>query len=62
MKILGYQETTAISLGDIRAYDQNFVIPQGFYYLDDKEIGGFIFDNSKVVSDVYENQFDNKYN
>lgn len=62
MKILGYQETIAISLGDIMAYDQNFVIPQGFYYLDDKEIGGFIFDNCKVVSEVYENQFDNKYN
>lgn len=57
MKIWGYQETTSISLEMIKAYDGNFVIPQGFYYLDNKPIGKYITNTDLAIDVVHKNEF-----
>lgn len=57
MDILRYQETTSIALETIKAYDERFVIPQGFYYIDDKKIGNYIACMAREIGNVVENEF-----
>ena len=57
MKIWGYQETASISLEMIKKYDGNFVIPQGFYYLDNKPIGKYITNTTLAIGIVHKNEF-----
>lgn len=56
MDILKYQETTSVSLKAMKAYDERFVIPQGFYYIDDKKIGNYIVNMAREIGNVIENK------
>lgn len=42
MEILEFTETTKISLADLREANINFVVPQMYYYIDNKPVLKFL--------------------
>lgn len=60
MPILSFQMTEPIDLETIREFNNKFVCPQMYYYLDNyPELFEFIRDKAKDIGDLKKNNFEN---
>lgn len=58
MEILEFTETTKISLADLREANINFVVPQMYYYIDNKPVLKFFEDKLTITGRTIQHIFD----
>lgn len=58
MEILEFTETTKISLADLREANIDFVVPQMYYYIDNKPVLKFFEDKLTITGRTIQHTFD----
>ena len=59
MEIRKFENTSSISLEEIRREFPDFLIPQMYYYLDDLPLLQYLNENLKLTGEVIEHNFKN---